>query len=396
MKYRNTHPRTWRAAFAAALLVYFPAIAQMPSSPVAAHDFVIVPPSNEGARSGGRLLSIWCPGPVAGPNIYQWVFRVPPEVPSPVRSIGFRRADTLATQPSATPAFNVTLNAWMGHAARPPHALEYVYARNRSSDRRQVANQMTVSMPTVQWRPDGIYSFDYRIPLSAPLTLTGGADGLIEFQLLDSTLCNRFLPDWLGLFEMYEPTTPAGFRNGSSVVVGTGCAPVGRTALQPTAIADAPLAGNHAGTFTWLMQNDTRVSGVRTFVFAGTSDVSWNGMSLPWSLSSSGAPGCSLYTGLEWQLPLVSDFPAPNALALLVVPNDPGLVGMHLWLQGIRTHPTFNPLGIVTTNAVRIRILPHLAASMGNCYWPPTPSFNSPGVATGVGLGGPVLMLDGR
>jgi len=85
----------------------------------------------------------------------------------------------------------------------------------------------------------------------------------------------------------------------------------------------------------------------------GMSRTSWGSTPLPLDGALFGAPGCRLLAAPDvWQI-AVSD---TNGVANLNVslPNDPALVGLHLFAQTGST-TTVNPFGFVTSDALELR-----------------------------------------
>ena len=88
--------------------------------------------------------------------------------------------------------------------------------------------------------------------------------------------------------------------------------------------------------------------------FLGASSQLWAGAVLPFDLSVLGAPGCTLYTGVEIAVPLVKST-ANAAPWQLSIPNNAGLVGTPFYLQGMLLDDPVNPARIATSNAVAVR-----------------------------------------
>ena len=90
------------------------------------------------------------------------------------------------------------------------------------------------------------------------------------------------------------------------------------------------------------------------FLAVGLSRTQWALGSLPMLLTNFGMPGCRTYTSLD-QLLFV---PATGGTATWAwdVPNQPGLVGQALYLQGVSWDPGVNALGLTVSNAATLVI----------------------------------------
>ena len=86
-----------------------------------------------------------------------------------------------------------------------------------------------------------------------------------------------------------------------------------------------------------------------TFLYLGFSRASWNGIALPFDLAPIGAPGCPLLVSPDFVLPLANL--GGIAPLTLPIPNDAGLVGIRMFVQGWVSDPGANQLGIVVSNA---------------------------------------------
>lgn len=354
---------------------------------------VVVPGPGSGDRTTSELLSMYCPDGVRNPRTVQVVFNVPPTVPTPVTALAFRRGDRPGATPWATPAFSVTLEAWMAHAVRPPWKLERRYALNRAADFAQIVAPRTLSYPVESWRADGHYPFTYRIPLDHPFTFQRGGLGLFEIRVTSSTLCWNQLP--AGAADL-DYAIARGVTGGGVIpdMVGVGCTRIGYVPSHPSLLGVAPSIGNHAQEVRFTIQAGGSTSRSRTSFFAGKSGTNWSGLPLPYPLDSLGAPGCTLYASLDWELPKLSEVPH-YATAAISAPFDPALIGQHIWVQGVRLDPSFNPLGVITTNALRMTIQPHYHGEIGECSWSTTSS-TAIGNAEWVAIQGPVTMLIGK
>jgi hypothetical protein len=98
----------------------------------------------------------------------------------------------------------------------------------------------------------------------------------------------------------------------------------------------------------------------------GTSTTFFNGVPLPFDLTTAGAPGCKLYT--DWLLlgaamTTASEDPTKGqAHSSLQLPLDKNLLGAVLFSQWMLFESGANALGLITTHATRARLEPVMPA----------------------------------
>lgn len=120
--------------------------------------------------------------------------------------------------------------------------------------------------------------------------------------------------------------------------------------LPHLSTTSAPRAGH-----TLVMQMHSIPSLTPVVFWVGLSDTLWGPRPLPADLGPLGAPGCAVTA--SWDLPLVLLSSAVGtAQGSLLVPSDPGIVGLLLYLQGAVIDPAANGFGVTVTNALRIGI----------------------------------------
>ena len=101
-----------------------------------------------------------------------------------------------------------------------------------------------------------------------------------------------------------------------------------------------------------------------------------------------------MYTNIDWILPMLSTS-GGFATVAVAAPVNPQLIGTSVYVQGIRLHRSFNALGVITTNALRLQIVDGVDSRMWTSSWSSNQTFGT-GIIEGGGPGGPVLLLDGR
>lgn len=87
-------------------------------------------------------------------------------------------------------------------------------------------------------------------------------------------------------------------------------------------------------------------------VFLSDTTTNWRGVTLPASLAPLGAPGCTLYTGIDFSVTLLTD-PIGAASHTLAVPLGLGGYWKPIWFQAAFLSPS-NAFGAEFTNAVGV------------------------------------------
>ena len=90
-------------------------------------------------------------------------------------------------------------------------------------------------------------------------------------------------------------------------------------------------------------------------VFVGTSRVVWNGILLPLSLAGAGAPGCTMLAAPHLIITQTINF-AGVGNTDVALPNDPALVGSHVYTQIAPIDLAANTLGLSFSNGLDTRI----------------------------------------
>lgn len=333
-----------------ARLVLFGVVSGCPSAQSSAvAEGVVVPAHTQaGDRFGLRVFHSGCSGT---PIYTQILFTVPESVPNPVRAIAFRRRDW-ASSPAMYPPITVDVEIMMGHSPRTPASFSHDLPENRGADFQRVMRRQ-VSFPSSMKRADNQYPFAYRLPLDTPFSFRAGGVGVIEFRLLGSTLCLGDFSVASVTFDGFaDPRVPFGEQfgvacssrfgagRGNNLTVAGGMSPGNPSAAMLT---PPPIYGSNVVRF-----------------FGGLRTDQWAGLPLPYHLAGFGAKDCWLYISLDWEWPQYWRFPH-NAYghALLDLPNDPNLVGLVVYVQGLRLDPYANALGIETSQAWRVPVTQH-------------------------------------
>lgn len=144
--------------------------------------------------------------------------------------------------------------------------------------------------------------------------------------------------------ESYGPEVPGSFEVRGSSCAGSASTP---QLHAPTSLASGPRIGESPVV-------QIHNSWFHSFFVFGWSDTADNGTALPYDLGAYGMPGCSLQVSRDG---LASVSPN-NGIATLAmpIPNDPFLVGVGYFIQGLVLDPGANVGGYTTTNRIMATI----------------------------------------
>lgn len=92
-----------------------------------------------------------------------------------------------------------------------------------------------------------------------------------------------------------------------------------------------------------------------TVIWAGLSNAQYNGLPLPFDLTSAAMPGCLLLASIDANVFGFSNAQGEAAVAL-AVPNQPALLGLELHHQGAFSDPSANAVGISISHAITLRV----------------------------------------
>ena len=116
-------------------------------------------------------------------------------------------------------------------------------------------------------------------------------------------------------------------------------------------LAVAPGAAPRAGQSFAVLVNRVPITS-SVFLMLGTSSTLWNGQALPFSLTTFGAPGCSMLTGPDFVFTTTNVL--GTAIWSLALPRS--LAGVTLYCQGVVFDPPVNTMGLTVSNAGQIII----------------------------------------
>lgn len=125
---------------------------------------------------------------------------------------------------------------------------------------------------------------------------------------------------------------------------GAGCAGTAGVPMLGPAGASQPVFG---AVFRFELSS-LPTTGIAVITI-GFSAQQWNGIPLPWDLSSLGMPGCTMRSSPEFLY--FAPVSAGRATLALPLPNDPGLVGVQFSSQAFVVEPGINAIGAIVSNA---------------------------------------------
>lgn len=123
------------------------------------------------------------------------------------------------------------------------------------------------------------------------------------------------------LWRLVDPTLATWQRSGLGCDAGSGLLRL--EALDPPAIDT---------TCRFELQNTLASFVALPLAWAGFDDVAWGGVPLPFTLDALGAPGCSIYTGVQVPIPMLPL--GTRATGSIVLPDVPAALGLRLHFQG--------------------------------------------------------------
>lgn len=173
---------------------------------------------------------------------------------------------------------------------------------------------------------------------------------------------------------------------------GTSCVSGGPSATFRLVPAHPAMLGGHG--HLWLTLPVVRGYPRREVFFGGLSDRRHGPLNLPFPLDALWAPGCTLYTSLEWQWPTIDDFSRVStfwASADLSLPNDPRLLGVEIYSQAVQFDPTANGFGAIFSNGARTRVIPKTYSRLLHANWRTTGASGSG--YEGMQYGGPRILF---
>lgn len=256
-----------------------------------------------------------------------------------IQEIRYRR-DAQDPQSFAAVTIN-NLTVELGETPVTPGTMSTAFAANRGSAQTTVFSG-TLSLPA-QPPVTTVGPWNVAIVLPTPYFYVPGNGNLLmelvvpgQAQQKRTYLLDGYDNSASGTATPFGATGP--FANGDQVVYSA--------------------SGGLAPGSSLFLQADNLTRTYPTVGFIGLSNQSYNGVPLPLDVSPFGAPGNSLYTGLEVEFPMsiVRVGTVIRAIVSTTLPNNPWLGGQTVFSQAYMVDPPSNALGAVFTNAVAITL----------------------------------------
>lgn len=171
-----------------------------------------------------------------------------------------------------------------------------------------------------------------------PGTVDIWVNGKQEFKLAGTFKIGRF-----GCYNLSQTLMHFQFPVvGSFTVLGQGCK--GTAGTPALSSPQPPMLGEN------FILNVTNLpkTGV-TMLALGVSKTTWGGIPLPLNMGIIGATGCTLFTSVEFHLPVANT--NGSGSITLPLPNDPLLLLFPFYCQATVIDPPANSLGMILSNA---------------------------------------------
>ena len=252
-----------------------------------------------------------------------------------MQRMSLRMAQGFTNQPGRT----VDLELFLAESPNDAATASSTFANNVvTATEVNVIPRTMVNLPQV---PDN--SWAVALPFVNPFLFTGQAH--VSWRVNNSGNSNSN--------QIFTYPLDAWSPFGSSTSLGTGCRSAnGTNNAQHSAALPSP--GQTAQFYGY---SYVPTGNLPAILAIGNSSTSFNGIPLPFSLNSVGAPGCSLY--VNWLAVLTGVTMANSSGSVQInipLPNDPTLSGATVMSQYLFADPTGNALGIFTSNGASSQI----------------------------------------
>jgi hypothetical protein len=262
-----------------------------------------------------------------------------------LNSINFRRDGNIST--SAYAALTIPQHVVsIGHTSVSPSTMSMTYSANITSTMTTIYNGK-YSIPALPAPTPPPAPFAIAYPLSTPYVYTTAKGNLLMEWIIGSGQANNKQE-----FQLDAVTATTG-GGGAVRPFGTWGKFAGSDSASWKADAQKLIPGGSA---------DISLAGFNqayaSKLFVGLSDKSWNGLTLPYDLGAIGAPGNTLYTGLDAVIPftLTQVGTSYGANPIFPLPNDNKLIGFKAFVQGYYADAKANAAGLVASDAIELTI----------------------------------------
>lgn len=246
-----------------------------------------------------------------------------------IQRIGFR-PDVAGTGAGR----QVVVEILMGHAAPTTlnTGMSTTFASNYSTTPVTVYTPKTLTLPTIPAASAGPNNNYVWIPLDVPFTYDNTQNLVVEYRVTANNNGNAAFSYSL---DAGGAVTPTG-------TFGVACQTSG--ASTPALTCGAATVGanwNHS-----LTNGPASSAGI---LLIGTSNTTFNGIPLPFSLASLGANGCSLAVSPDLSF-TVATTTSRSFSVNIALPNVPPMAGQTFYCQAVLADVFANSLGLITSN----------------------------------------------
>jgi hypothetical protein len=250
-----------------------------------------------------------------------------------INAISFRRDASTALFNAKTWSYRITLH----ETAVTPATMTKTFASNLGANPGVVVFDGAINFPAPMPAWPTPNPFTLRVPFTTNFVYTA-ANGNLLIEIEGNDPANLFDP-WRSDAEIRWTTV-----RGDVAMAGTRCTGANNESIDGGASATGIVLGGRID-FAWR----TTPAGLSPAVhWLGTSNQAFGPVPLP--LPIAGAPGCSLATDLiALQASTLSPISWP-------IPQDQALENAVIYMQGLVVAPAANAAGLVTSEALQVRI----------------------------------------
>lgn len=225
----------------------------------------------------------------------------------------------------------IQLEIWMGHSDNLGTGVSTTFDNNPVAPVVRVYDRQVYALPTVPSVATGPNPTTIWIPLDRTFAYDASHNLLVEYRIFANSNGNAAFSYRLDNATFVSDTS----------TFGTACA---TSSSRMPAITTQPAAIGSSLSLA-LANGPASSSGV---LIVGSSNSTWNGIPLPLSLTSLGAPGCTLQVAIDASVGIVTNT-SGNFSASLPIPGVLGLYGRTLYFQAALADLFANSAGFVTS-----------------------------------------------
>jgi hypothetical protein len=298
-------------------------------------------------NSSFHLPGTWAPSRVA--CIYRMRDMALPVTGRKIQGLALRR-DGLKTSTYKTHKWKLTVRLSSQGVDRPGLAVGESFAALHGSDESVVVNARLVVWPSMP-RPKpgtGPSPFVPLVKFDKPFVLSKGRDLCVD-MLSEEPTKQRAYAYWYADAEAFDERK----TRGTATAYGKACPVSFKVAgISPPLDGERPLRIRG-------LTGMTSKSGVGGLLWLGVNKTKYRALSLPFEMSSLGAPGCRLYVAPLFTMAtrsLPGDRLGELRFDLPIPGGNTALVGMRLYAQVFADDPQHNKLGLRVSRYLSIKL----------------------------------------